>query len=231
MRKTANSNILVVAAHPDDEVLGCGGTIAKHTQRGDNVWTLILSRGVTSRNLGASKKTALLRKLSESARRANKTLGVKKLTVKNLPDNQFDKVPLLSIVQTIEDVIQKFDPDVVYTHSPSDVNVDHRLTIDAVQAAVRPFGRKNIKKVLSFEIASSTEVNFIRPGFWPNFFVGLSEKDFDKKTKALECYSQELKPFPYPRSKEYITALAKIRGGQGGFPLAEGFSIVYCRED
>lgn len=231
MKKTVSLNILVIAAHPDDEVLGCGGTIVKHAGAGDNVWVLILSMGVTSRNPTASKKAALVRKLSDSAKRANKTLGVKKLIIKNLPDNRFDKIPLLSIAQTIEDTLQKFNPDVVYTHSASDVNVDHRLTTDAVQAVVRPFGRKNIKKVLSFEIASSSEVNFTRPGFWPNFFVGLSQKDFAQKIQALEFYSQELKPFPYPRSEEYLNALARVRGGQCGFLLAEGFSVIYCRDE
>lgn len=231
MRKTAGSNILLIAAHPDDEVLGCGATIAKHVALGDRVWVLILGEGVTSRaNLSSAQKKRGLNKLRKSAQKASKILGVSKLILEHFPDNKFDSIPLLEIVHKIEEVISDYQPQIIYTHSKSDVNIDHRRTLEAAEAAVRPLPGSKIKQVLSFEIPSSTEWNFIRKPFRPNVFVELKKDQFKKKIRACSVYKDEMRPFPHPRSVEFINALAKVRGAQSGYKLAEAFSLVYCRE-
>lgn len=233
LKKVTDKKILVIAAHPDDEVLGCGATIAKHAQAGDRVWTLILGEGITARaGLSATAQKKMLKELHNTARRAaNLTMGVKKLILEKLPDNRFDTVPLLKLAQLIEKVIEKFQPIVIYTHSHSDVNIDHRLTAEAVEAATRPMKGLAVKEVLSFEIPSSTEWNMAKAAFFrPNVFVEVSQT-WPQKEKALRHYQSELRSFPHPRSLEYIDALTKIRGGQAGFPRAEAFQLNYHRRD
>lgn len=231
MKKTAEENILVVAAHPDDEVLGCGATIAKHSGAQSRVWTIVLGQGITSRkNQTGDQQKEALAQLKESAMQASRVLGVEKLILKDFPDNKFDSVPMLDIVQAVEEVVEEFKPKIIYSHNPTDVNVDHRLTIEAVEAAVRPATKPYIEKVLSFEIPSSTEWNFTREPFRPNIFVEVTEEQLAMKIKALEAYEQEMRPFPHPRSAEFINSLAKVRGSQGGLNLAESFSLIYSRE-
>lgn len=231
MKKTAGLNILVVAAHPDDEVLGCGATIAKHVEEGSRVWILILGEGITSRvGLSDVQKRKGLEKLHKSAQKASKILGVSKLILEHLPDNKFDSIPLLEIVHKIEKVTSDYQPQIIYTHSRSDVNIDHRRTLEAVEAAVRPLPSSTIQSVLTFEVPSSTEWNFVRELFRPNVFNQIDEKVFAKKIKAISAYSQELKPFPHPRSLEYLKSLAKVRGVQAGFNLAEAFELIYLRK-
>src|SRR3989344_2529839 len=226
----SNTRVLIVAAHPDDEVLGCGATIAKHTESGDRVWTIILGGGVTSRkNLSDEGKVDALKKLQTSAKESGQILGAEKTVLKDFPDNKFDSVPTLDIVQTIEEVVEEFKPKIIYSHNPTDVNVDHRLTIEAVEAATRPATKPYVEKVLSFEVPSSTEWNFTREPFRPHIFVKLSQEQLAKKISALSKYEQEMRPFPHPRSAELINSLAKVRGSQGGFKLAESFSLIYSR--
>lgn len=230
MRKTAGENILVVVAHPDDEVLGCGATIAKHTMSGDLVWVVILGEGITSRkNLSPQKQAQDLKKLKNSAKSAGEILGISRLIMKDLPDNKFDSLPMLVIIQNIEKVVEELKPKIIYSHNPTDVNIDHRLTIEAVEAAVRPATKPYVEKVVSFEVPSSTEWNFTREPFRPNIFIEITEDELAKKVEALSKYEQELRPFPHPRSVEFVASLAKVRGGQGGFKLAEAFSLIYSR--
>jgi LmbE family N-acetylglucosaminyl deacetylase len=150
--------ILVIAAHPDDEVLGCGGTIAKLSKKNE-IFVLILGEGITSRNIIDNKKIEELSKLKREMFGANKILGTKEVFIDDLPDNKFDTVPLLDIIKIIESHIQKINPDVVYTHHREDLNIDHRITFDAVLTACRPIEGNPVKKLLSFEVPSSTEWN------------------------------------------------------------------------
>ncbi|MDD5431145.1 MAG: GNAT family N-acetyltransferase [Candidatus Pacebacteria bacterium] len=227
-----NKKILVVAAHPDDEVLGCGATIARHTAGGDTVWVLILGEGIASRSgIPPEEKEKMLKELHASAEKASKILGVEKLILKNLPDNKLDTVPLLDIIKMVEGVVAEFKPDIIYTHNHSDLNVDHRLTVEAVALSIRPVeGWPSLEQVLSFEVPSSTEWNFIKEdSFKPNVFVDISNF-MDKKIDAMNAYETEFRKFPHPRSLEYVGALAVVRGGKAGMMKAEAFSLIYERK-
>ena len=222
------NNILVVAAHPDDEILGCGASIAQHISGGDRVCVLILGEGVAARRqLTEEQKEIGISAVLQAARAASNFLGVENLEIRQFPDNSFDSVPLLDIVSEVEEEIRFFHPEVIYTHNYSDVNIDHRLVAEAVEAATRPMEGSSIRRVLSFEIPSSTEWNFIKGEFFrPNVFLNVT-KYFEKKITALEFYQHEMRDFPHPRSYEYIRSLARVRGGQAGFLYAEAFQLVY----
>ncbi len=224
------TSVLVIAAHPDDEVLGCGGAIARHIEEGDSVTVVILGEGIASR---AGTPESTVKKLQEAlykdAHKANTILGVKDLILKGLPDNQFDSVPLLSVVHEIESVIHEVNPTVIYTHHGSDTNVDHRVVSEAVAAAVRPMPDNAIEEVRAFEVPSSSEWNFTRPLFRPQVFVALTEKQLKKKITAMNAYKSEVRAFPHPRSPEYLESLARVRGGQSGTNAAEAFELVYRR--
>lgn len=225
-------NILVIAAHPDDEVLGCGATIVRYIATGDKVWVLILGEGITSRsNLSVSEKHQSLRVLQDSAKAAAHILGIEEVIFNRFPDNRFDSVALLEIVHKIETVVRKVKPQVVYTHHHADVNIDHQRTAQAVEAVVRPMFDTSIMRVLSFEVPSSTEWNFVRKDvFQPNVFISIENAWLEKKVKAMEAYMSEMRTFPHPRSSEYLRALATVRGGQSGYCLAEAFELVYWRQ-
>ena len=226
-------NVLVVAAHPDDEVLGCGATVAKHAATGDRVWHLILGEGVMSRSdVSAAEKDKALDELWASAEAAGKVLGVERVILKKLPCCQFDTVPLLDIVHMVEETIRALKPSIIYTHHLGDVNIDHRRTIEAVETAIRPNGGSFIEEVLAFEVPSSTEWNFAKADmFRPNSFVELSEKDFAAKHEALfTAYRKEMRTYPHSRSPEYLRALAICRGVQAGYPLAESFVQILRRQ-
>lgn len=221
------TRVLVVAAHPDDEVLGAGATAAKHADAGDEVWSLVLGEGVTSRaGLAASKKRAALKSLRAAAREANKRLGVKRLILREFADNRFDTVARLDLVHAVEAVVAEFKPSVIYTHGAYDLNVDHQCVAEAVKTATRPLPGSKVAEVYSFEIASSTEWRFEpSAAFHPDTFVDVSAT-LDRKLRALAAYEPEMRRFPHPRSAEYIRALAQVRGGQSGLPAAEAFKTV-----
>lgn len=217
------NKILVVVAHPDDEVLGAGGTILKHVKNGDQVSVLILGDGVTSRGASAAEK----KKRIAQAKKAANFLGAKEVFLENLPDNKFDAVPLLDIVKKVERVINKIKPAVIYTHFGEDLNIDHRLTFQAVLTACRPQPNFFVKKILSFEVLSSTEWQAKRKNkmFAPNYYSDIG--DFiDKKIAAMEIYQEELRPYPHSRSKEGIRILAQYRGLEIGHQFAEAFQAV-----
>lgn len=232
-RDGMSKSVLVIAAHPDDEVLGCGATISKHVSAGDRVWHLILGEGVMSRQgVSQMKKDSALEQLWHSAEEAAKLLGVERVVLKKFPCCQFDTLPLLDIVHAVEETIQALQPSVIYTHHFGDVNIDHRLTAEAVETAIRPNGGSFIEEVLSFEVPSSTEWNFAKTEvFRPNVFVELSEQNFAAKMKALlGPYRQEMRTYPHSRSEQYVRALAICRGGQAGFSLAESFVQMLRRK-
>ena len=216
--------ILIIAAHPDDEVLGCGGTIAKLSSNND-IYTLILGEGITSRNISDEEKKKELKELKKQSAEANKLLGVKRVFFENFPDNKFDTIPLLNIIKSIEKVIQKIKPEEIFTHHYGDLNIDHQLTHRAVLAAVRPVGSPIVKKILSFEVLSSTEWNYQNQNniFTPNIYIS---ETLNKKLEAMKCYKSEIRNYPHPRSLEGIKILAQKRGLEAGLKFAEAFTLV-----
>ena len=222
-------SVLVIAAHPDDEVIGCGGTIAKHHDNGDEINTIIMAEGSTSRSPKRNREQFIeeLSLLSKAAKESANILGIKEIEILDLPDNRLDSMDLLDIIKIIENKIKKFNPTIIYTHHSGDVNIDHRLINDAVITAARPLPDSNIKRILSFEVASSTEW---RPPdaqniFIPNYFVSI-ENQFKRKIKALEAYECEMRDWPHPRSYEALEYQAKYRGSQIGYQYAESFSLL-----
>ncbi len=224
--------ILVIAAHPDDEVLGCGGTIARLTSEGSNVYTLILGEGVTSRDRkrDLAKRENEIAELKKQAENANRILGVKKVYTFDFPDNRFDSVPLLDIIKTIEETKDGLKPDIVFTHHIGDLNIDHQVTFKAVMAACRPAIGESVKEIYSFEIPSSTEWN--APSsltyFMPDYFVDVN-KSLDIKINALKEYETELRDFPHPRSLKAVELNAEQWGVKMGFEAAEAFKTVRIR--
>ena len=218
--------ILVIAAHPDDEVLGCGGTIARLSQDCD-IYTLILGEGITSRDISDEEKKEESNELKKQLNEANKILGAKKVFFEDFPDNRFDTVPLLDIIKSIEKVIQKIKPDEVFTHHYRDLNIDHQITHKAVLTAVRPIGDYTVKKILSFEVLSSTEWNYQNQNnvFTPNTYIDISET-LNKKLEAMEWYKTEIRDYPHPRSLDGIKILAKKRGLEVGLKYAEAFNLI-----
>ena len=221
--------ILVIAAHPDDEVLGCGGTIARLTSEGSNVYTLILGEGVTSRDRkrDLAKRENEIAELKKQAENANRILGVKKVYTFDFPDNRFDSVPLLDIIKTIEETKDGLKPDIVFTHHIGDLNIDHQITFKAVMTAFRPIKDESVKELYSFEIPSSTEWN--APSslthFMPEYFVDIS-KTIKLKVRAMKEYKCEIREYPHPRSIESIEIKAKQRGIQVGLEAAEAFEVI-----
>jgi LmbE family N-acetylglucosaminyl deacetylase len=216
--------VLAVAAHPDDEVLGCGATLARHADQSDVVSVLILGTGALSRE-GAA--TAEAQRLQLQAHEAGRILGAHDVSVLDLPDNRFDSWDLLDVVKCVERELRRLAPEVVYTHHPGDLNVDHRRTFEAVMTACRPQGPDGPRRILSFEVASSTEwqAPSVAPAFAPNVFVDVTQT-LERKVKALEAYASEIRPFPHPRSVEALRALASWRGASAGMPAAEAFVLV-----
>ncbi|WP_048314272.1 PIG-L deacetylase family protein, partial [Crocosphaera watsonii] len=196
-------NVLVVAAHPDDEVLGCGGTIAKHAQAGDHVHILIVAEGVTSRDYqrDLQQRQQQLSRLGETAEQAKEILGAKSLTLGDFPDNRLDSCDLLDIVKVVESIIAQYQPHIIYTHHCGDLNIDHRRVHQAVITAARPLPDSSTKTLLFFEIPSSTEwqIPGSGPSFFPNWFVDISST-LSLKIQALETYNSEMRPYPHPRS-------------------------------
>lgn len=221
MKKT----ILVIAAHPDDEVLGCGGTIAKHVKNGDKVHCLILASGIASRNISETQKISGLKKIKINAKMAHKILRTNSLEMENLPDNAMDSIKLLDIIKIIEKYISKYKPEVIYTHNGSDLNIDHRITSQAVVTASRPLNTF-VKTILFFEVLSSTEWQYGTEfqKFNPNWFVDIG-MTLDKKIEALRSYKSEIRKWPHSRSIRGVQALANFRGCSVGIEAAEAFSL------
>ncbi len=218
--------ILIVAAHPDDEILGCGGTIARLIREGYEAYTLILGEGITSRydKQDRIKRERELNNLKIHIDKANRIIGVKNVFIERFPDNRFDTVSLLDIVKAIENIKNKIKPDVVFTHYEDDLNIDHQITHRAVLTASRPLHDEPIKEIYSFEILSSTEWSYPL-NFSPNVFYDISDT-LDLKLQAIAEYKWELRNYPHPRSLEGINNNAKLWGIKCGLKYAEAFKVV-----
>jgi LmbE family N-acetylglucosaminyl deacetylase len=213
-----------VVAHPDDEILGSAGTIVRHIQNGDEVNVLILAEGITSRGNKEDNFSKELEQLQQTAIKANKLLGVSNIEFGNLPDNRMDSVDLLDIVKIVEKFINTYQPEVIYTHHSGDLNIDHRLTHQAVMTATRPMVNQCVKEIYTFEIPSSTEWSFDY-SFKPNVFVDITDM-IDFKLQALNCYESEMRKFPHPRSPEAIRVIAQRWGTVVGCEAAEAFYLI-----
>jgi LmbE family N-acetylglucosaminyl deacetylase len=217
-------NVFVIAAHPDDETYGLGGTIASHIRAGDSVSVLFLTDGVTARhNEIETQKSA--------ARMACDVLGVKDVFFAELPDQRLDELPLLEVIHPIHQLVRELKPKVVYTHHRGDANQDHRAAFEATLVAVRPFGDTPVERTLCYEVASSTEWGPPFPdwAFLPNVFVNI-KATLDTKLRAVETYRQtyqsEVKPFPHPRSPEAVSIYAQQKGVTVGMQAAEAFVLL-----
>jgi LmbE family N-acetylglucosaminyl deacetylase len=222
-----SNSILILAAHPDDEVLGCGGTIAKFADSGAIVHAAFLADGVFSRIGDQAVQQAELNDRRKAAKSACNILGVKSVSFGDFPDNRMDTIPLLDITQAVGILIAQHQPEMVFTHHAGDVNIDHRRLHEAVVIACRPQqGHHPVRTVLSFEVPSSTEWQFTgsAPAFTPNWFVNISAT-LDRKLAALEAYAAELRAWPHPRSRQGVEHLAHWRGATIGVDAAEAFIL------
>lgn len=223
------SRVLVVAAHPDDEVLGCGGTIARHANSGDQVQVLIVAEGSTSRQQKRDRAQVAdeLSALAQAAQTAGSILGAAGVELLDLPDNRLDSLDRLDLIKRIEECVKRHQPECVYVHHAGDVNVDHRRLHEAVVTACRPTPGHVVKRLLSFEVASSTEWQSpgSAPAFQPNWFVDISEQ-WERKREALVAYASEMRNWPHARSLEAVEHLARWRGAQVGVEAAEAFCLM-----
>lgn len=215
--------VLIVAAHTDDEVLGCGGTIARHVSEGDVVYAVFMADGVSSRAQADHNDLAMRNSAAEHAR---KILGIQENYYLGLPDNRLDSLPLIEAIQRLEPIIHELKPNIIYTHHHGDLNVDHSITHRAVMTACRPVPGHSVREIYAFEVMSSTEwaTPFAEP-FIPNHYVDISSQ-LTKKLNALRAYEVEMREAPHSRSVDHIAHLAHHRGHTAGVMAAEGFMTV-----
>ena len=218
--------VLVIAAHPDDEVLGCGGTLAKLADQGKQVHVAFIADGVYSREGNSAAQQSELTNRRNAARQASNILGVTSVAFGDFPDNRLDTIALLDIIKPIEEMISKYQPDTIFTHHIGDVNIDHQRVHQAMIAACRPQSGHPVKTLLFFEVPSSTEWQppESAPAFMPNWFVDISST-LERKLTALDAYAEELRPWPHPRSRQGVEYLARWRGAAIGANAAEAFTL------
>jgi LmbE family N-acetylglucosaminyl deacetylase len=220
--------VLVIAAHPDDEILGCGATAARLVAEGHDVHFAILGEGMTSRSPDrAHTDEKQLATLQQHAQAAAAKVGVRDVLFHALPDNRLDTVPLLDVVKIVEDLVKQLKPEVIYTHHAGDLNIDHGVIHRAVLTATRPLVGSPVRRIYAFEVPSSTEWAFQRldPPFHPNVFVDVT-RTLEAKISALECYETEVRKFPHPRSPQALRAIAMRWGSVAGLGAAEAFELV-----
>lgn len=219
--------VLIFAAHPDDEVLGCGGLIAKYSKMGVDFRIVFIGEGSTCRydnvfDPDASKEILIRNK---SAEKALKYLNVNNYEFNNLPCGKFDQIPIIEINKIIEKNIILFEPDTVFTHSQFDANNDHKIVFNSTIMATRPVGNSIVSSLFSYEVLSTTEWSYGSP-FCPNFFEELTEDHIMAKWNALSMYFSEIKEYPFPRSLEGVKTLSRMRGMQSGFRFAEAYQLI-----
>ncbi len=218
--------VLIVAAHPDDEILGCGGTAARLAREGNEIFTMIVGEGITSRDENRQReiREKEIAQLKKQITEANQAIGVKDVFVYDFPDNRFDSVPLLDIVKEVDKVKTRVKPEIIFTHYGQDLNIDHRVTYNAVLTATRPMVEETVKEIYSFEVLSSTEWNYPL-SFSPDCFYDITGT-IENKVKAMEKYRTELRDYPHPRSLKGIRQVAETWGMKTGIPYAEAFKTI-----
>lgn len=218
-----SKTVLVVAAHTDDEAIGCGGTIARHVADGDVVYATFMADGVSSR---AQAGHCDLASRNAAAEHARKLLGIRENFYLGLPDNRLDSVPLIEVIQHLEPIVRKLQPNIIYTHHYGDLNVDHRITHQAVLTACRPMPGSCVQAIYAFEVMSSTEwATPIAEPFAPNHYVDITGQ-LNTKMAALEAYQLEMRDPPHSRSIEHLAHLAYHRGHTMGMVAAEAFVTI-----
>lgn len=222
------NSALIVAAHPDDEILGCGATMARLAAEGWAVHILILAEGATSRYDSRDRdgRAGELSELARCARAAGAIVGAQTVELDVFPDNRMDAADLLDVVKRVEAAIATCRPIRVFTHNMHDVNIDHRITHDAVIAATRSKPGATVRELFFFEVLSSTEWRppTSLPPFAPTYYFDVSEY-IETKIRALDVYVPEMLEFPHPRSNPAVRALAAFRGCTAGVPAAEAFEV------
>jgi len=221
------NNILILAAHPDDETLGCGGTILKYASEGYKIFCLAMTNGINSREY--KKKDSYIIERKKNFIKASKILNFKPLLDESFQfeDNQMDSYPLLKIIKVIEKVKKKIQPKIIFTHHPFDLNVDHCIVTKAALTAFRPQNDEKWTNIFTYEVPSSTDYNYQtnEERFNPNTYFAI-DKFWKKKEKALNIYNSELKKYPHSRSLKKIKNLNEFRGGESGLKLAESFCLL-----
>jgi LmbE family N-acetylglucosaminyl deacetylase len=218
--------VLIIAAHPDDDILGCGGIISKYGSIGVEFRVIFIAEGTSCRY--PAEHPEILAEVASRTKygiRALSVLGQKNYHFYDLPCGQLHLVPQLTINKIIENEIEAFNPDTIFTHSYNDTNNDHRTVFECTLTATRPILGRMVSKLYSYEILSSSEWRYDR-NFEPNFFVALSNEDMMLKFKAMQEYTTESQEFPHPRSQEGIYALAQVRGMQMNSVYAEAFRLI-----
>ena len=215
--------VAAIMAHPDDEVLGCGGSLTRLSRSGASVHIFILATGLTSR--GPADEMAL-RALKEQARAATIRLGAETIDFADFPDNEMDSLSLLEIVKQVESFVTKIKPDLIFTHHSGDINIDHDLTQRAVMTATRALPKSKPVEVLACEVLSSTEFGPADKRLQPHLYVRLTEEDVNATIEALTCYSGEIHDWPHPRSAQALEHQFRLRGAECGADAAEVFEVL-----
>jgi LmbE family N-acetylglucosaminyl deacetylase len=226
-----NKRIMLVVAHPDDELLGLGASMHKLIKQfGCKIKVVILGEGITSRSdaRDVKKWKKELATHKQNIKNAAKAIGYHEVKTYDFPDNRFDSVALLDLVKVIEKEKNDFKPEIIFTHHGGDTNVDHRQTFDAVITATRPMSHEIVKTIIAFETPSSTEWQaFNHPNYFkPNLFLEVSKKDVDAKIKGMESYEFEKRKYPHPRSSKALEIQCQRNGVIVGKEYAEAFMLI-----
>ena len=219
------TDIAVIVAHPDDEVLAFGGLMARHSARGDTVHVLVMATGLSSRTDTGSVQSDELAGLRANCRAANAVLGVSNVVFEDFPDNRMDSVALLDVIKAVEAFLAETGTVQVYTHHIGDLNVDHAVVARAVHTATRTLPGSAVTRVCSGEVLSSSEFSFPRERFVPTSYADITGY-VEQKCRAMECYIGEIRSWPHPRSIEAIRAAAALRGSECGLEAAEALAVV-----
>ena len=218
--------VLVVSPHPDDETLGCGGSLLRHSHEGDDIYWL----NITSISERYGWKQDDVEKRKNQISKINEKYAFKEFYNLDFPTTKVDSIPINEIIQKISNVHEKVKAEIVYMPYIYDVHTDHQIVAKAMQSTLKWFRYSHIKKVLMYETLSETEFNFIEQRkFNPNTFIDIS-KFLDKKIELMKIYSSEIGEHPFPRSENIIRSLASLRGSQSGYLAAEAFELVYQRK-
>jgi len=226
-----HKRIMIVVAHPDDELLGLGATMHKLIrEEGIITRVVILGEGITSRADARDVEhwKSELKKHKQNIELARAAIGYNEVKAYDFPDNRFDTVPLLDIIKVVEKEKKEFDPEVIFTHHGGDLNIDHRRTFEAVITACRPMEKEPVKAIFTFETPSGTEwrASTDPHAFIPNYFISVSERDVEAKVAGMESYDYEKRQYPHPRSAQALRILAQRNGIIVGKLYAEAFHLV-----